>query len=204
MNISKVFDNPNLYNLFQLAIVKSGTKDLLNSEILRDDVLEKILDFGCGIGHNSQLFSDKQYIGIEPLESCVRAARRLYKDSRANFLIGDHTMLKLLPGAHFDLVFAIGVLHHIDDHVFREFAKQAFRILKPGARLMTFDPVLHKQQSNLSKWLVRHDRGRWVRTESDYLAIINESFTGTTDSKIYSNLLRIPFDHILINKTKPF
>ncbi len=203
MNIAKVFDNANLYNLFQLGVQKSGTKDFLNSEILKTDLVDKVLDFGSGIGHKSQLFQGKQYLGIEPLESCIRAAKRLYKDSNSKFLLGDHTTLKSLPGGTFDLVFAIGVLHHIDNLVFSEFVKQAFRLLKPGARLMTFDPVLHQHQSKLSKWVVKQDRGNWVRTEKEYLAVINSSFTVDTDYRIYSKLLRIPYDHILINTTKP-
>ena len=127
----------------------------------------------------------------------------MYKDSTATFLLGDHTALKSLPEGTFDLIFAIGVLHHIDDLVFNEFVEQAFRLLKPGARLMTFDPVLHPNQSKLSKWVVKQDRGNWVRTENEYLAVIKKLFLDNTDSRIYSELLRIPYDHILINATKP-
>ncbi len=203
MKIARVFDNANLYNLFQIGVQKSGTKDFLSSEILKTDSVERVLDFGSGIGHHSQLFQGKQYLGIEPLESCVLSAKRLYKDSTATFLLGDHTALKSLPESTFDLVFAIGVLHHIDDLVFNEFVNQAFRLLKPGARLMTFDPVLHGNQSKLSKWVVKQDRGHWVRTENEYLAVIKTVFSGDTDSRIYSKLLRIPYDHILINTTKP-
>jgi SAM-dependent methyltransferase len=203
VKIARVFDNANLYNLFQIGVQKSGTKDFLSSEILKTDSVERVLDFGSGIGHHSQLFQGKQYLGIEPLESCVLSAKRLYKDSTATFLLGDHTALKSLPESTFDLVFAIGVLHHIDDLVFNEFVNQAFRLLKPGARLMTFDPVLHGNQSKLSKWVVKQDRGHWVRTENEYLAVIKTVFSGDTDSRIYSKLLRIPYDHILINTTKP-
>ena len=203
MRISQVFDNANLYNLFQLGIQKSGTRDFLNSKILKTDSIERVLDFGSGIGHHSQLFQGKQYLGIEPLESCVLSAKKLYKDSTATFLLGDHTALKSLTEGTFDLIFAIGVLHHIDDLVFNEFVEQAFRLLKPGARLMTFDPVLHPNQSKLSKWVVKQDRGHWVRTENEYLTVIKKLFLDNTDSRIYSNLLRIPYDHILINTIKP-
>jgi SAM-dependent methyltransferase len=203
MRISQVFDNANLYNLFQLGIQKSGTKDFLNREILKSESIERVLDFGSGIGHHSQLFQGKQYLGIEPSESCVLSAERLYKDSNATFLVGDHTALKSLTEGTFDLIFAIGVLHHIDDLVFNEFVEQAFRLLKPGARLMTFDPVLHQHQRKLSKWVVKQDRGQWVRTENEYLTVIKRFFLDNTDSRIYSRLLRIPYDHILINTTKP-
>ena len=68
---------------------------------------------------------------------------------------------------------------------------------------MTFDPVLHPNQSKLSKWVVKQDRGHWVRTEIEYLAVIKKLFLDNTDSRIYSKLLRIPYDHVLINATKP-
>lgn len=203
MRISQVFNNANLYNCFQLVIQKRGTKEFLNSAILNSESIERVLDFGSGIGHHSQLFQGKQYLGIEPSEACVLSAKRLYKDSSATFLEGDHTALKSLPEGTFDLIFAIGVLHHINDSFFNEFVDQAFRLLKPGARLMTFDPVLHRHQSKLSRWVVKQDRGQWVRTENEYLAVIERCFLNNTDSKIYSRLLRIPYDHILINATKP-
>ena len=203
MRISQVFDNAILYNLFQLGIYKSKSKDFLSSEILKTDSVERVLDFGSGIGHHSQLFQGKQYLGIEPLESCVLSAKKLYKDSTATFLLGDHTALKSLTEGTFDLIFAIGVLHHIDNLVFNEFVEQAFRLLKPGARLMTFDPVLHRHQSKISKWVVKQDRGQWVRTENEYLVVIKKLFLDNTDSRIYSKLLRIPYDHILINTIKP-
>lgn len=203
MRISQVFNNPNLYNLFQLGIQKRGTKEFLNSAILNSESIERVLDFGSGIGHHSQLFQGKQYLGIEPSEACVLSAKRLYKDSSATFLVGDHTALKSLPEGTFDLIFAIGVLHHMNDLFFYEFVDQAFRLLKPGARLMTFDPVLHRYQSKLSRWVVKQDRGQWVRTENEYLAVIERCFLNNTDSKIYSRLLRIPYDHILMDTTKP-
>lgn len=50
---------------------------------------------------------------------------------------------------------------------------------------------------------VKQDRGQWVRTENEYLAVIERYFLKNTDSKIYSRLLKIPYDHILIDTTKP-
>ena len=118
------------------------------------------------------------------------------------FQIGNHLNLKSLPENSFDLVIAIGVLHHIDSKIFTIFAKEAHRILKPGARLTTFDPVFHKHQSRLSKLIVRQDRGNWVRTEQEYLDIIDSNFEGKISSRIFSKLLRIPYDHIVINAYK--
>lgn len=202
MKLSQVFDRPKLYELFQSIVSRHGTLDTVKNEIVKPDQIKSVLDFGCGIGNHSELFKSAHYLGIEPLEACVAVANEKYASSMVEFKMGNHLDLKSLPVSSFDLVIAIGVLHHIDSEVFIEFVKEAFRILKPGARLTTFDPVFHKEQSKMSEWIVKQDRGSWVRTESEYLEIIQSNFQGIIDTKIYSKLLRIPYDHIRINAIK--
>ena len=202
MNIANVFDNAFLYNFFQQSVSRNGTQELINSKILGSDALSRVIDFGCGVGHHSKLFQNGYYLGIDPSESCIRVAERMYASPSIEFKLGDQTTLKSLPGESFDLVFAIGVLHHIDDQVSTEFISETFRLLKPGGRLMTFDPVLHENQSKLSSWIVKQDRGRWVRTEFQQIKIIEKVFSGKIHSQVYKNLLRIQYDHILINTRK--
>ena len=191
-----------MYEFFQSAVSRKEHKELFRNEILKPDLLLKVLDFGCGTGYHSQLFKSGDYLGIEPLESCIAMANRKYSSYDTKFQLGNHTALKSLPADSFDLVFAIGVLHHIDNKIFSEFAQEAFRLLKPGARLTTFDPVFHSEQSKCSEWVVKQDRGKWVRTDSEYTDVIGSVFPGTIETKIYSKLLRIPYDHIVINAFK--
>ena len=69
------------------------------------------------------------------------------------------------------------------------------RILKPGGRFTTWDPVYHQNQSWVSKLVVSQDRGKFVRTELEYYDILRKSFADL-DTEIYRGLLRIPYDHI--------
>lgn len=202
MKLAQVFDNAKLYEIFQFAVGRRGTQEIIRNEILKPDQIVNVLDFGCGIGYHSELFKSAHYMGIEPLDACITVANRKYASSRVEFELGDQLSLKALPESSFDLVIAIGVLHHIDDKIFREFVQEAFRILKPGARLTTFDPVFHSKQSKISEWVVKQDRGGWVRTEGGYLEIIAKTFPEDIETKIYSNLLRIPYDHIAISAFK--
>lgn len=202
VRISQIFDEPKLYEFFQSIVSKQGTLATIKDEIIRPDSVIRVLDFGCGIGIHSKLFTTSEYLGIEPLEACVAVAKQKYANSRVEFKIGNHLNLKTLPASSFDLVIAIGVLHHINSEIFGEFVKEANRILKPGARLTTFDPVLHKEQSKVSEWVVKQDRGAWVRTEREYLEIMQKNFSGIISTKIYSKLLRIPYDHIAMNAVK--
>ena len=203
MKLAQVFDNAKLYEIFQFAVAKKATHEIIRSEILKpDDGVSNVLDFGCGIGYHSRLFHSAQYLGIEPLESCIERANKNYSGPLTQFILGDHSLLRDLKSENFDLVIAVGVLHHIDDEICREFIREAYRILKPGARLTTFDPVLHGRQTKISEWVVKRDRGAWVRTDVEYLNSIEEFFPGRLETTIYSNLLRIPYDHIAISATK--
>jgi ubiquinone/menaquinone biosynthesis C-methylase UbiE len=202
MKIAEVFNNARLYELFQFGISRRGSSEIVRSEIIKPQGINKVLDFGCGIGYHSTEFSNSEYLGIEPLQGCIDKANKIYKNSKNSFILGDQTTLKSIPDSSFDLIIAIGVLHHIDDSIFNEFVKESHRILKVGGRLTTFDPVLHQNQSKISKWVVLRDRGNWVRTVDGYLEPIRKMYRQEPTNKIYKNLLRIPYDHIAIEIQK--
>lgn len=196
MPIVNLFDNANLYKIFQFAVSRQNTSRVIREEVLKPEGVHDVLDFGCGIGYHALEFPNTNYLGIEPLQSCIRKAHKSFSGTNRQFVLGDHKTLKEIPNSSYDLVIAIGVLHHIDDDIVSQFLKESFRILRTGGRLTTFDPVLHQNQSILSSWIVKRDRGKWVRTQSEYLAILTESFPVKVHSKIYTRLLRIPYDHV--------
>jgi cyclopropane fatty-acyl-phospholipid synthase-like methyltransferase len=198
VRIVDIFDNANIYKLFQFAITSSNTSRVIRDEVLKPDHINDVLDFGCGVGYHSLEFKDANYLGIEPLTSCVQKAHKMYSSANSRFILGDHRSLQEIPDSSFDLVIAIGVLHHVNDSIATAFIKESRRILRSGGRLATFDPVIHKNQSLTSKFIVKRDRGQWVRQDSAYLSLVEESFNGKITSKIYKRLLRIPYDHILI------
>lgn len=195
MKIAKVFDNAQLYKLFQFGVIKPKTSEKIRDEVFKSVGVKSVLDFGCGVGHHSLEFAHSRYLGVEPLEGCVSKANRMFKAPNVKFIVGDHLTLKSIPDSSFQVVIAIGVLHHIDNETFSDFVKEAYRILEPGGRLTTFDPVFHDNQSFTSKWVVSRDRGNWVRTTEDYLSPLKKVFENKVSCKIYKGLLRIPYDH---------
>ena len=118
MKLANIFDNAQLYKLFQFAVISNGSKARIREEVLKPVGVNKVLDFGCGIGYHSEDFRNSDYLGIEPLASCVDKANRMYKRTGISFILGDHLSLKSIPDSSFDLVIAIGVLHHIDNQFF--------------------------------------------------------------------------------------
>jgi SAM-dependent methyltransferase len=202
MRLVNLFDNANLYKAFQFAVSRPNTLSVIRNEVLKPEGVQSVLDFGCGIGYHALEFPNANYLGIEPLQSCVKKANDLFSGSGRHFILGDHTSLSKIPDSSYDLVIAIGVLHHIDDNIMSEFLEESYRILRKGGRLTTFDPVLHPAQTVLSRWVVKRDRGKWVRTESEYSVILTTYFPGIVKQKIYSKLLRIPYDHVSFDLIK--
>lgn len=202
MRFVDVFDNANIYKIFQFSIMRRNTLKIIRDEVLKPDNVQNVLDFGCGIGYHSLEFPNSNYFGIEPIEGCIEKANAMHSGDRRTFLLGDHTALMEVPSSSYELIIAIGVLHHIDDEVASEFIKESYRILRPGGRLTTLDPVFHEEQSRLSKWIVGRDRGEWVRNVYDYQQIFNQNFSGVLSTRIFANLLRMPYDHVHLEVEK--
>jgi SAM-dependent methyltransferase len=93
-----------------------------------------------------------------------------------------------------DIVIAIAIFHHLNDQEARVLLKMTNRILRPGGRLVTFDPVLTSPQNPIARLLIRFDRGKNVRTAGAYLSLAKESFKDI-EVDIRTNLLRIPYTH---------
>lgn len=84
------------------------------------------------------------------------------------------TDLESLPS--FDIVLAIGLLHHLDDAVAVDVMQLAAKALQPGGRLLTIDPCLDVSQSPIARLLIRSDRGQNVRDKVGYEGLASAVF----------------------------
>ena len=53
MPIANLFDNANLYKIFQFAVSRQNTFSVIRQEVLKPEGVQDVLDFGCGIGYHS-------------------------------------------------------------------------------------------------------------------------------------------------------
>ena len=105
-----------MYKFFQTLISRKSTLEMIEIEIINAPDSTSVLDFGCGLGHHSKSFNNQIYLGIEPTESCIQVANRFYARQNVQFRVGDHKTLAEYQDASFDLVLAMGVIHHMNDN----------------------------------------------------------------------------------------
>jgi len=97
----------------------------------------RVLDGGCGMGrHARQIAAHAGHVVAVDFSDAVETARRNVADCpNVDCVQADIFHLPLAPGA-FDLVYSMGVVHHIadTDHAVRCLARR----LKPGGRLRVY------------------------------------------------------------------
>jgi SAM-dependent methyltransferase len=162
---------------------------------------ERVLDVGCGPGNRLLSLPKVDYTGFDLNPSYIADAQRKY-GPRARFFCADVSSVDLsLEAGSFDLVLAHGILHHIDDDRAGRLFDVGHTLLKTKGRLVTVDPCYVADQSQLSRWVVGRDRGRFVRSSQRYVEMAGKSFP-TVESIVRHDLLRIPYSQILLRCIK--
>jgi cyclopropane fatty-acyl-phospholipid synthase-like methyltransferase len=135
----------------------------LLAETVRVHEGDRVLDAGCGVG-GSAIYLARQLgcralgITLSPRQaaSAYRNARARRVDDRTDFAVMDYTNTGLPDGA-FDVVWALESVCYAADKA--SFVREAFRLLRPGGRLIladgfaTRDRYAGDEQVVMDSWL---------------------------------------------------
>ena len=85
-------------------------------ELCPGNNFENILELGCGPGYSSIYLHDryKKYTGLDYSKSFIEIAKELNLPG-TKFIEGNIKKLSFLQNENFDLIFGVGILHHVDD-----------------------------------------------------------------------------------------
>jgi cyclopropane fatty-acyl-phospholipid synthase-like methyltransferase len=170
-----------------------------NRVLVRDYICPKagdrILDIGCGPGMMAPYLPDSEYVGFDASPKYIDRAKRRFPQMR--FVCQRVSQYSLVERDHFDVVLALGVLHHLDDTEAETLFKIAHDAMKPGGRLVTIDGVWTDNQSPVAKYLLSRDRGRFVRSEEGYRKLASKVFF-SIESSIRHDLLRTPYTLMIL------
>lgn len=188
---------PAFYKAFQNALgARTGRQRLVN-EIIRPAGNARVLDLGCGSAAILEAMPQGvRYVGIDHNARHIAEARKIYGE-RGTFHAGNFSDAASLSSEPYDLVLALGLLHHLEDNEVEDLMRLVHGVLAPGGRFLTIDPVFKPGQSRIAYFLIRNDSGRNVRGEAGYVDLARRVF-GDVRSAIRHDLLRLPYTHCLL------
>lgn len=190
-SIRPILDRPYFYELFHTMVGAHARSQLLVREYIRPLSGERILDIGCGPGSMLPYLPQAQYLGVDCNESYIRVARNRY-GHRGTFVCDRVSQQSVRDLGEFDIVLALGLVHHLDDSEARDLFRMAHSALCKGGRLITMDGCYTPEQSSAARYLLSRDRGRYIRTQAEYLSLAGERFN-EVQPHLRHDALRIPY-----------
>lgn len=195
-----ILSKPAIYNLFQNAMGAVRVRRDFVRDFVKPTKNIRILDIGCGTAEILHcLPEDSEYWGYDISPQYIEAARERF-GSRGRFHCGFLDREALLSMPKFDVVLAVGVLHHLSDHEANSLFALANEALKDEGRMVTLDPCFANGQNPIARYLIGKDRGQNVREAEGYRALAAGSF-----SKIRGVLRHrawIPYTHWIMECTR--
>jgi SAM-dependent methyltransferase len=186
---------PQVYDAFKGSLVGSSYRAFFR-DYVRARPRDRVLDIGCGTGDIVGYLPPVDYVGFDDNPRYVAAATRRWGGGTARFHCQRVDTATCEPAA-FDLVLALGVLHHLDDEPARTLFGLAHQALRSGGRLVTFDGCYVEGQSRMARFLVSRDRGRNVRTVEGYRHLAAGIFA-RVHAHVRHELIRVPYTHLIL------
>ena len=190
-----ILNLPWAYQMWGSVVGSDGYRKTLAKEHIRARPSDRILDVGCGPGSMVPYLPRSEYVGFDANPDYIQQARRRFPE--AHFTCDRVNEYNLPQSEYFDIVIALGILHHLDDQEAVQLFRMARRTLKPQGRLITLDGVWVAGQSRFARFLLSRDRGRFVRRAEQYVALASTSFS-TVNSTVRHDMLRIPYSHLIL------
>lgn len=165
--VRAILSHPFIYSTLQSLMGAHQARKSFVANFVKPFPGMKVLDVGCGPADILAYLPAVDYWGFDISDDYIKQARKRFGKA-------GHFQCKRLQAADldslpsFDVVLAMGLIHHLDDDVAIEVIRLASKALKPGGRLLTIDPCLDPSQSPIARFLIRNDRGQNVRNGAGY------------------------------------
>jgi len=118
----------------------------------------RVLDLGCFTGNHLSLWIAENcaaYTGIDLSEQAIAVLDAKLRERQLPhaYAYMQDFLANSYPDNHFDLVYAVAVLHHFKDMT--TVLQELHRVLKPGGIVITFDPLMTEPLNRLGRMLYR-------------------------------------------------
>jgi SAM-dependent methyltransferase len=191
-----------VYRSFQKLLRREDSRPRLVEEFLKITSGQRVLDIGCGPAEIlAYLPDDIDYIGYDAEPNYIAAARERY-GSRGSFAVRTVSPEAMADIGTFDVVMALGVLHHLTDAEADTVFASAAKVLRLGGRVVTLDCAYVNGQNPIARLLVSLDRGNHVRSPQGYTSIARRYFR-EVNVNVLHNLIAVPYTHCIMQARVP-
>lgn len=194
--VRPILNRPFFYEFYHTLIGANYRSRVLVSDYIRPKAGDRILDIGCGPGNMLPFLPEGQYLGVDANTSYIAAAQERY-GRRGEFVCERVSHHSVQQFGTFDIVLALGLVHHLDDAEAGDLFRLGYTALKPGGRMITNDGCYTSGQSAAKRYLLSRDRGQFVRTQPEYEKLARTWFPEVRAS-IREDVLRIPYTHLIL------
>jgi len=193
---ARLLEQPNIFALFTFLIGVSRRTKSIVSEYVRADSTTVVLDVACGRGNWSKSLYPSKYLGIDNNPAYIRYAKNRF-GTFGSFICCDVADIRVhAANLEPNVVILIGVLHHLSNDQAISLLHDIHALLGTHGRVITVDPVFTADQGLTARLLAASDRGRFVRSINEHLALFDQRFS-VPIADIRSDWLRIPYTHFV-------
>jgi cyclopropane fatty-acyl-phospholipid synthase-like methyltransferase len=195
-HIRPILDRPFFYELYHSLIGANHRSRVLVEEYIRPKPHDRILDIGCGPGNMLPFLPQCEYLGVDANPTYIASAQQRY-GNRGEFVCERVSHHSVQHFGAFDIVLALGLIHHLEDSEAKDLFRIGYTALKPGGRMITNDGCYAVGQSAAKRFLLSRDRGRFVRTQEQYVELAHSWFQ-EVKPHLREDVLRIPYTHLIM------
>ena len=186
---------PLIYQAIQF-IFKHEQTERRFSDFIGEKRNKRILDIGCGIGFDSQKYSDAfSYTGLDLSQKYIDHARQFYGDYGSFYCCSVDEMSNLNL-QKFDIVLLKGVLHHLADEQINNMVKTLRNHVTQGAIFVAVDPTFYSGQNFIAKWLISNDRGKNVKNKLESAHFLKSLFADFQST--HTKQFIPPYDRLIV------
>lgn len=196
MNFKKILSIPIVYKIWQRMVGNYKLWKVYSKYYVKAKEGDRILDIGCGPANViNYLPKDIDYVGFDDSSTYIEDAKKRFTKKNYYFFRENVNCVKDFE-KKFDIIMANGILHHIEDSEAEKLISFASKNLKQDGRFITSDGCYILNQSKIRKWILKNDRGKFIRTKENYLKLISKHFS-KIEASIREDLYNIPHTMII-------
>ena len=199
LDVRAILSNPVVYSSLQRIMGGHQSRSRFVKDFVRPHAGMKVLDIGCGPADILAYLPEVDYWGFDISDAYIQRARALF-GCRGKFQCRELVVADIENMPSFDVVLALGLIHHLGDEEAVGIMRLAYKALKPGGRLLTVDPCLDSGQNPIARFLVSNDRGQNVRNKAAYASVANAVFKSPRIEVRHQRW--IPYTHCFMECTR--